>query len=278
MPAADSAHAVAVARAALHRLGDDAAVYRGRDAAEAVAALGCCRRCTTRRTCRGMEYADLCTALELPGDEVPDRAGGLEASMDAHVVRWHPFRMHVGPRDRRAADGDPGVGPAGPVSRTRRCRSQLWSCWRCGAPGGAGTSPRPRRSCSGLGSGCGGRRGSPRPGSRLASRRLLSRRCGSAFEGRRADVQVFIKVGRAIGRVPRRVLVGPPGKLLGAGGLFRVVGGARRPPVRGRRSRRARAGRRRRQRRSRPAAGPDAAARRRCGPAERHDRVRRPRR
>ena len=47
------------------------------------------------------EYADLCTALELPGElpgEVfPTGLVVLEASMDAHVVRWHPFLMHLGP-------------------------------------------------------------------------------------------------------------------------------------------------------------------------------------
>jgi hypothetical protein len=73
--------------------------YPGRDAAVAVAALGVLPSAFyATHLVVVWEYADLCTALELPGEEgFPTGLVVLEATMDGHVVRWHPFLMHLGP-------------------------------------------------------------------------------------------------------------------------------------------------------------------------------------
>ena len=71
--------------------------YRGEDAALAVTALGLLpSRLLATHLVVVWEYADLCTALELPGEAFPTGVVVLEASTDSHVVRWHPFRVHVG--------------------------------------------------------------------------------------------------------------------------------------------------------------------------------------
>jgi hypothetical protein len=78
--------------------------YRGADAAAAVAALGRLPSvlCATQLVVV-WEYADLCTALELPGvGRAPNALVVVDAALDGHVLGWHPFELHVGP-----------VGPSG---------------------------------------------------------------------------------------------------------------------------------------------------------------------
>lgn len=72
---------------------------RGGDAAAAVAALGRLpSAATATRLVVVWEYGDLCTALDLPDE----REGGfprglvvLDADLSEHVVRWHPFTLHM---------------------------------------------------------------------------------------------------------------------------------------------------------------------------------------
>ena len=112
----------------------DPAVLPGLDAAVAIRRWGCCPSVLlATHVVVVWEYADLCTALELPGETFPTGLVVLEASMDAHVVRWHPFRMHLGPGSaagcRRCARS--GASRAG--SRTRRCLRpvvELLAVWR----------------------------------------------------------------------------------------------------------------------------------------------------
>lgn len=73
--------------------------YRGRDAAAAVAAMGLMGSMLgASRLVVTWENADLCTALELPGDE--GFAPGVvvvDADRRGHVLRWHPMRLDIGP-------------------------------------------------------------------------------------------------------------------------------------------------------------------------------------
>lgn len=44
------------------------------------------------------EHADLCTALELPGEFFPPGVVVLDAARTGgHVLRWHPMRMYLAP-------------------------------------------------------------------------------------------------------------------------------------------------------------------------------------
>ena len=139
MSAADGAHAVAAAGAALHRLGHHPAVLPGRDAAEAVAALGVLPSVFyATHVVAVWEYADLCTALELPGETFPTGLVVLEASMDTHVVRWHPFRMHLGSPGPEGLPtvipewGRPGMYPDAPLPEPVVELLALWRAWQNG--------------------------------------------------------------------------------------------------------------------------------------------------
>jgi hypothetical protein len=83
--------------------------YPGADAARAVTALGWLPSvlCATHLVVV-WEHADLCTALEVPGAAHPSGVVVVDASLDEHTVRWHPFLMHLGPVRE---DGLPTVLP-----------------------------------------------------------------------------------------------------------------------------------------------------------------------
>jgi hypothetical protein len=73
--------------------------YRGRDAAAAIAAMGLMgSMLSASRLVVTWENADLCTALQLPGEDgFPAGIVVVDADRRGHVVRWHPMRMHIGP-------------------------------------------------------------------------------------------------------------------------------------------------------------------------------------
>jgi len=109
--------------------------YRGADAEVAVAGLGVLPAALrASRLVVTWENADLCTALQLPGDDgfLPGVVV-LDATRDGHVLRWHPMRMHLAPAaGGSTATVDPEWGPvqhvrngelSGPVSR-------LLAVWR----------------------------------------------------------------------------------------------------------------------------------------------------
>src|SRR5690349_1642457 len=83
--------------------------YRGADAAAAVTALGRLPSllCATQLVVV-WEYADLCTALELPdAAQAPNALVVVDADLDRHMLGWHPFELQVGL-----------VGPSGPPTGT----------------------------------------------------------------------------------------------------------------------------------------------------------------
>lgn len=88
---------------------------RGSDAEMAIAALGLLPSVVKATTVViTWEHADLCTALNVPGDRgFPTALAVLEASLDAerfgdtaprHTVSWYPFDLQLGPLNR---DGVP---------------------------------------------------------------------------------------------------------------------------------------------------------------------------
>lgn len=90
--------------------------YRGRDAAAAVAAMGLMGSMLgATHLVVTWENADLCTALELPGDDgFPSGIVVVDADQRGHALRWHPMRMHVEPA---RSDQPPSVvAEWGPVS------------------------------------------------------------------------------------------------------------------------------------------------------------------
>ena len=140
--------------------------YRGGDVVDAMALMGVAGSLTgASRLLVVWEHQDLCVALELPGaEEEPNGQVVVEAVLDrGHVLRWHPFRLHLGPP---SPVGGPTVipewGAAGDAIRARSCRPRWRHCWRCGASRGSGPprsaatrGPTSRRA----GTGCGGRAG-----------------------------------------------------------------------------------------------------------------------
>jgi len=109
--------------------------YRGRDTAAAVAVMGLMgSMLSASRLVVTWENADLCTALELPGDDgFPAGIVIVDADRRGHVLRWHPMRMHIGPE---RPDGPPAVlAEWGPVSRQRAAElpgpvADLLAIWR----------------------------------------------------------------------------------------------------------------------------------------------------
>jgi hypothetical protein len=109
--------------------------YRGRDAAVAVAAMGLMGSMLgASRLVVTWENADLCTALELPGDD--GFAPGIvvvDADRRSHVLQWHPMRLHIGPP---RPDQPPSVvAEWGPTSRQRAAElpgpvADLLAIWR----------------------------------------------------------------------------------------------------------------------------------------------------
>lgn len=119
--------------------------YRGMDAEVAVTGLGLLPSLLlATHVVVVWESADLCTALELPGDAFPTGLVVLEASMDAHVVRWHPFRMHVGPVSAvglptvRPDWGEPTRFPDAPLPAAVVELLAVWRAWQGGDHRAAG--------------------------------------------------------------------------------------------------------------------------------------------
>lgn len=79
--------------------------YRGQDARNAIGLLGLLPSALgASRLVVTWEHADLCTALELPGDDgFPPGVVVVDASRNGHTLRWHPMRMHAGPVGRNGA-------------------------------------------------------------------------------------------------------------------------------------------------------------------------------
>lgn len=114
--------------------------YRGADSAAAMAAMGALPAAMrARRLVLTWEHADLCTALELPGEGFPTGVVVIDAGPERHEVRWHPFAMQVG---ALAASGYPSITPLwgravregggwlpGPVT-------ELLATWRAGGDAG----------------------------------------------------------------------------------------------------------------------------------------------
>jgi len=72
--------------------------YRGADAEQAVAAMGALPSALwATHLLVVWEHADLCTALELPGETFPSGVVVLEATISEHTVRWYPFATRFGP-------------------------------------------------------------------------------------------------------------------------------------------------------------------------------------
>lgn len=109
--------------------------YRGADAAAAVASMGLLGSMLgASRLVVTWENADLCTALELPGDDgFPAGVMAVDADRNGHVLRWHPMRMHPGPLSRAGAQT---IAPEwGPRDRTRSAAlpvpvANLLAIWR----------------------------------------------------------------------------------------------------------------------------------------------------
>jgi hypothetical protein len=79
------------------------------------------------------EHADLCAALEIPGADHPCGVVVLDASMQEHTVRWHPFVMHAGPvRPDGLATVVPEWGETvrHPDARLPEPVSELLALWR----------------------------------------------------------------------------------------------------------------------------------------------------
>ena len=113
--------------------------YRGLDAEVAVTGLGLLPSLLlATHVVVVWEYADLCTALELPGEAFSTGLVVLEASMDAHVVRWHPFRMHFGPLSAvglptvRAEWGESARMPDAPLPAAVVELLAVWRSWQGG--------------------------------------------------------------------------------------------------------------------------------------------------
>ncbi|MDN5854039.1 MAG: hypothetical protein L0K86_14565 [Actinomycetia bacterium] len=72
--------------------------YRGADAAAAVTEMGRLPAAiAASHLVVSWDHADLCTALELPGESFPSGVVVVVASISEHTVRWHPYTAHVGP-------------------------------------------------------------------------------------------------------------------------------------------------------------------------------------
>lgn len=69
----------------------------GEDAARAVAGMGALPAVMrAQRLVLTWEHHQLCTALELP-DQASRALVVVDAGLDGHEVRWHPFSMQLGP-------------------------------------------------------------------------------------------------------------------------------------------------------------------------------------
>ena len=113
--------------------------YRGDDAALAVTALGVLPSLLlATHVVVVWEYADLCTALELPSEASRTGTVVLEASTDSHVVRWHPFLMHLGPPGPaglptvRPEWGEAARFPDAPLPAPVVELLAVWRSWRGG--------------------------------------------------------------------------------------------------------------------------------------------------
>jgi hypothetical protein len=112
--------------------------YRGADAAAAVTALGLLPSllCATQLVI-AWEYADLCTALELPGPAgFPTALVVVYASLDDHVLGWHPFDLRIGPPGPSGIPtaapewGKPERYPGAPLPEPVAELLALWREWR----------------------------------------------------------------------------------------------------------------------------------------------------
>lgn len=83
--------------------------HRGTDAARAVAAMGGLPAALwATHLMIVWENADLCAALELPGDPFASGVVVVEATRTEHIVRWHPYETRFGPA---GTSGMPTVVP-----------------------------------------------------------------------------------------------------------------------------------------------------------------------
>jgi hypothetical protein len=119
--------------------------YRGMDAAHAVRELGLLPSllCATQLVVV-WEYADLCTAIDLPNDRgFPTAIVVLDANLDDHVLRWHPFEMRVGPIGSTGLPtvvpewGSPSQIPGAPLPLPVVDLLARWREWRPGDVGAA---------------------------------------------------------------------------------------------------------------------------------------------
>lgn len=114
--------------------------FRGRDASDAVTALGLLPSllCSTQLVVV-WENADLCTAVDPPADVGYSTAiVVLDAGMNDHVLRWHPFEPHLG---EGRFDGlqtilpewrSPAQIPGAPLPAPVMDLLALWREWRVG--------------------------------------------------------------------------------------------------------------------------------------------------
>lgn len=108
----------------------------GEDAARAIAGMGVLPAVMrARRLVLTWEHHDLCRAVEPPTRAQP-AVVVVDAGLDGHEVRWHPFSMQLGPcsepiaptvvgPDWRGPHRDPGGWLPDPVTR-------LLATWRAG--------------------------------------------------------------------------------------------------------------------------------------------------
>lgn len=109
--------------------------YRGQDAATAIGVMGVLGSMLgASRMVVTFENADLCTALELPGEDgFPAGVVVVDADLRGHTLRWHSMRMHTAPGD--GPGGLVVIPEWGPVDQQRDVElptpiAELLAVWR----------------------------------------------------------------------------------------------------------------------------------------------------
>jgi hypothetical protein len=124
--------------------------YRGNDVVNAMGMMGVAGSLTgASRLLVVWVHQDLCVALELSGAQsAPNGQVVVDAHRGGgHVLRWHPFRLHVGPDPpARTADGRCRVGRAGPAPRGAAAESGCGSARRVACAAGLDQRGASRRA------------------------------------------------------------------------------------------------------------------------------------